>query len=42
MAAAFWSSIAFTERALRSEEGEGSGIPCVELVEQAGQVHVKK
>ena len=42
MAAWFWSSIAFTERALRSSERGKSGMPFVELVEQAGQVHVKK
>lgn len=46
-AASFCSSIAFTARALRSEgeeeeEGGGSGIPHVELVEQDGQVQVKK
>ena len=40
--ASFCSSITFTERALRSSEGERSGIPDVELVEQDGQVHVKK
>ncbi len=47
-AASFWSSIAFTDRALKLSlssslfPGGGSGMPFVHLLEQAGQVQVKK
>ena len=49
MAASFWSSIAFTERARKSSELElelevkrGSGMPFLRLLEQEGQMQVKK
>ena len=42
VAASFWSSIAFTERALKSSFAGASGMLFVHLLSHAGHVQVKK